>query len=330
MTCIGQITDVASVCDFCYRNFRAAAVVDSFRGAEVTLSHSGSAELSTHPARMYGKIFEQIYDSSIAEDWQVRIVFQDMIILADENGVVDRTPEALSRRTNVPIDVVTRAIDQLQKPDPTSRSPDENGARIKLLDEHRSWGWEIINFEYYRNLSSAYQKRERTRLRTRKWRDKSNKRDKASQGVTERQRAASASAYVQKEGVQGKGDGIDVEIYEAYPRKVAKPAALKAIRAAVIKHGGDHVLQRTKEYAQARVGQDPQFTPHPSTFFNQERFNDDPSTWRQNGKAANCQSILSQQLDQSERQTALLCAQIAERREREKRENEELNNRKQL
>lgn len=153
---------------------------------------------------MFGKIFEQIYDSSIAEDWTVRVVFQDMIILADENGVVDRTPEAISRRTNVPIDIVTRAIDELQKPDPTSRSPEEKGARIKLLDDHRKWGWEIINFAYYRNLCSAYQKRERTKLRTRKWRENNKKQVEASHRVTMRQRAASASASVQ--GNRGVGE----------------------------------------------------------------------------------------------------------------------------
>jgi hypothetical protein len=68
-------------------------------------------------------------------------------------------------------------------------------------------------------------------------------------------------------------------IYEAYPRKVGKPAALKAITRAVSKFGLELVLERTKAFSEARKGQDIQFTPHPATWFNQERFNDDPATW---------------------------------------------------
>lgn len=120
---------------------------------------------------MFGKIFEQIYDSSVAEDWTVRVVFQDFVILADINGVVDRTPEAIARRTNVPLEVVKKAIQQLEKPDPRSRSKEEDGARIRRLDEHRDWGWEVINYHKYREIASDEQRREKTRNRTKKWRD---------------------------------------------------------------------------------------------------------------------------------------------------------------
>jgi hypothetical protein len=40
---------------------------------------------------MYVKIFAQIYDSSIAEDYLVRLVFEDFLILADKHGHVDMT-----------------------------------------------------------------------------------------------------------------------------------------------------------------------------------------------------------------------------------------------
>lgn len=70
------------------------------------------------------------------------------------------------------------------------------------------------------------------------------------------------------------------KIYAEYPRKVGKPDALKAINRALATHGADLLLERTKAYADARAGQDHQFTPHPATWFNQERFNDDPETWK--------------------------------------------------
>jgi len=69
------------------------------------------------------------------------------------------------------------------------------------------------------------------------------------------------------------------QIYQAYPLKVGKPAALKAITKA-IKRGTepDKLLRLTKAYAAARDG-NKDFCPHPATWFNQERYNDDPATW---------------------------------------------------
>lgn len=123
---------------------------------------------------MFAKVFEQIFDSSIAEDYLVRLVFEDLLTLADVNGVVDKTPEALSRRTNVPIDIITRAIKVLEAPDPESRRPDEDGRRIKRLDEHRTWGWFIVNYEYYRKIASEEQRRETTKARVKRFRNRRN------------------------------------------------------------------------------------------------------------------------------------------------------------
>jgi hypothetical protein len=78
------------------------------------------------------------------------------------------------------------------------------------------------------------------------------------------------------------------KIYEAYPLKVGKPAALKSITKAMQKVDPKSLLALTQAYATRRGG-DLSFTPHPSTWFNQERFNDDPSTWDRaagNGKSS--------------------------------------------
>ncbi len=116
---------------------------------------------------MYAKIYEQIFDSSIAENYQVRHVFEDLLKLADPDGVVDRTREAIARRTNVPLEIVTMAIAELEKPDPSSRSKIGDGRRIVRLDEHRDWGWQIVNHSYYRKLKSADEKRQADKERQR-------------------------------------------------------------------------------------------------------------------------------------------------------------------
>jgi len=69
------------------------------------------------------------------------------------------------------------------------------------------------------------------------------------------------------------------QIYAAYPYKVGRPVALRAITKALRNHTFDFLLERTQEFAKIRNG-DKSFIPNPSTWFNQERFNDDPSTWK--------------------------------------------------
>lgn len=68
------------------------------------------------------------------------------------------------------------------------------------------------------------------------------------------------------------------EIYAAYPKKVGRPTALRAICRALAKHSFDFLLERTRLYAQT-CNAPAEFIPYPSSWFNQERFNDDPATW---------------------------------------------------
>lgn len=69
------------------------------------------------------------------------------------------------------------------------------------------------------------------------------------------------------------------QIYQAYPKKVAKPVALRAIRKALVKYRFEFLLEKTKAFAAVR-GDNLEYVPYPATWFNQERFNDDPATWR--------------------------------------------------
>lgn len=101
---------------------------------------------------MFVKVFEQILDSSIANNYEVRHMFEDMLKLADSTGAVDMTYQAIAARTRQPIEMVISLIGELMKPDPESRSPQHEGRRLVLLDSHRTWGWLIVNYEHYRSL----------------------------------------------------------------------------------------------------------------------------------------------------------------------------------
>lgn len=81
--------------------------------------------------------------------------------------------------------------------------------------------------------------------------------------------------------VSKEGDPISpevLEIYQTYPLKVGKPKALAAIKAALKTIEAPRLLELTRAFSRARPPGTP-FTPHPATWFNQQRFNDDPSTW---------------------------------------------------
>jgi hypothetical protein len=80
-------------------------------------------------------------------------------------------------------------------------------------------------------------------------------------------------------------NGQAEQIYSAYPRKVAKPRALGAIRSALTKRKVpfDELLEKTQAFADIWADApttELDFIPYPASWFNAERYNDDPKTWR--------------------------------------------------
>ncbi len=78
-------------------------------------------------------------------------------------------------------------------------------------------------------------------------------------------------------------------IYQVYPRKVGKKVALKKIEAALNEVDANTLYEITKKYATAVVGKDKKFIPHPSTWFGQGRYLDDPSEWQAENSYTNSQ-----------------------------------------
>ncbi len=81
--------------------------------------------------------------------------------------MVDMTANALARRTGLPIEIIESGIAALESPDRHSRTPDEEGRRIRRIDDRRPWGWYIVNHEKYRAIQGSetirLQNRERKR-----------------------------------------------------------------------------------------------------------------------------------------------------------------------
>lgn len=130
---------------------------------------------------MFAKVFFQIFESSISDDYVVRHVFMDLLVLSDEDGVIDKTPKAISRITNIPLEIIEMAISKLSAPDIDSRTPDEDGRRIVLIDQNRNWGWRIVNYLKYRQIRDEEARRISNRSYKREQRAK--ERDEALRNV---------------------------------------------------------------------------------------------------------------------------------------------------
>jgi len=205
-------------------------------------------------SQLYARVFVQILDSSISEDFTCRHVFEDLLKLCDyRSGVVDVTREALSRRLNIPLEILEKAINKLESPDSKSRDQDFGGRRIIRLDDHRNWGWRIANWEKY---------------------DKIKRRVDVAMRVA-KHRASKPPAKEPHQSAE--------EIYQAYPLKVAKQVAIQAITKQLANISPEVLLAATREFAKAwESSPDKTFCPHPATWFNQQRFNDSPETWKPN------------------------------------------------
>lgn len=68
------------------------------------------------------------------------------------------------------------------------------------------------------------------------------------------------------------------EIYLAYPLLVGKPKALTAIRTALKTEKFETLLSKTKAFAACQPA-NKAFCPHPASWFNAARYNDNPATW---------------------------------------------------
>lgn len=173
---------------------------------------------------MYGKIFDSIYDGTLYGNWEAIATFQQFIVLANADGIVDMTPQAIAARTSFPLDLLQRGIKFLESPDPYSRTPGDEGRRIALIDpEHRPWGWRIVNHGKYVRLRDMAQKREADRVRISEKRKKNN--DVAIESQMSPSVANVAHAYADADTNKNIApDGAFERFWTAWPKHERKQA----------------------------------------------------------------------------------------------------------
>jgi hypothetical protein len=115
----------------------------------------------------YSKLYSSLWDGSLYGRLEASAVFMVLLSLADADGVVDMTLEALAGRTGWPGEFIRRGLGELEAADPKSRTPTEEGRRIVRLDQHRDWGWQITNYRKYRELWRSEERRDYLREKQR-------------------------------------------------------------------------------------------------------------------------------------------------------------------
>jgi hypothetical protein len=132
----------------------------------------------------YTKLFDSMWSGSLYGKFEASAVFMVMLSLADAEGQVDMTHEAIAGRTGWPIDFIREGIRQLEQPDERSRTPDADGRRIIQITEGRGWGWFITNYHKYREEMRSAERREYLREAKKRERDKRRQQMSTGQPVS--------------------------------------------------------------------------------------------------------------------------------------------------
>jgi len=118
---------------------------------------------------VYVKLFSDILQSSIwAEDPETCKVWITLLALADRHGLVRATAPGVANAARVELDKTRQALELFEAPDPDSRTPDNEGRRIKRVDG----GYVILNYTKYRELYSEEMRREQSRVRSQNFRNR--------------------------------------------------------------------------------------------------------------------------------------------------------------
>lgn len=98
----------------------------------------------------YTPVFDSVFQGTLCGKWPDTGVWLCLLALADRHGHIDMTLPYISAVTGVPVSTLSECIDRFMRPDPHSRTRDDDGRRLRLLDDSRSWGWIVVNHGKYR------------------------------------------------------------------------------------------------------------------------------------------------------------------------------------
>ena len=165
----------------------------------------------------FTKLFNSIVTSSIwEEDNETRVLWITLLAMADQDGEVVAALPRLAKLANLTVNKCQQSLQKLQAPDPDSRTPDNEGRRIRVIQG----GWLILNHKLYREKSRSSERK--TYLRDKKREERAQKK-LASTPVNNCQHSqpiaeAEAEADIKEQFMC---------FWEKYPNKKGKADSLK-------------------------------------------------------------------------------------------------------
>lgn len=166
-------------------------------------------------AFMYCKLFASLYQGTLRGKSHEILVFTNLLAHADAEGYVDKHFRAIADEVGLTVDEVKTAISLLESPDPESRSPENEGRRLLRINDHRAWGWQVVNYAKYRNIKSDEDRRKANREAQQRYRDK-HKDKKSTSIVIESNAYVSGSKQESAPSAQGEGEVKEEEEVEVY------------------------------------------------------------------------------------------------------------------
>ena len=117
----------------------------------------------------YTKLFSSLLSSSVwAEPLATRVVWIAMLAMADRDGVVTARAPGIAKMAGVTRAECDKALACFAKPDPHSRTQDNEGRRaVETAD-----GWQLLNYEAYRDRQTVEERRAKDAARQARKRDR--------------------------------------------------------------------------------------------------------------------------------------------------------------
>jgi len=186
---------------------------------------------------------------------------------ANPRGRISNSLSVYSRKLGIPEDDVKRVFEEFNDQQVCLIETDGNKnvtlTSRRILRDEKSREQTRCRVERFRNAHNVTRKTESETRRSQKSEVRSQKSDKEKHT-----HSPSAQSLLKDKEQQA------IEIYNLYPKKVGRPKAIQSILKALSKIGSKELADSVSAYATSCVGKDPQYIPHPATWFNQERWAD--------------------------------------------------------
>lgn len=122
----------------------------------------------------YTPIFSTMLEGTLHGRWPHTGVWACLLSMVDYRGEIDKHPRLIASAIGLPLHELLNCIKDFVSPDPDSRSPENEGRRLELIDPSRDWGWRVVNIQKYRARAAGMRQVEdgRNATKVKKYRDK--------------------------------------------------------------------------------------------------------------------------------------------------------------